>query len=226
MIKMVRFDRTVVIKTLHNAILDLNEVEVKQILNEKLANGENPQRIVKELRQGVNLLTNKFKEKVVGIVELGMASYILRECLESIRGLYEGIAIESLGQGITGTIQNNREDISHNLLATLLFGAGFNIFDLGDNILPELLIKKTKELSPDFVVISGLNEDSVDMMMETTNSFIKSGITSRLIVGPKIGMSYIFTIDEDLRKIIQADAFISDIVDVGDLAKELMKGEI
>jgi 5-methyltetrahydrofolate--homocysteine methyltransferase len=131
--------------------------------------------------------------------------------------------ISRKGRVAIGTIQSVREDISHELLATLLFGAGFDIFNLGGNVSPELSINNIKIISPDILVLSGLDEDSVETISESITSFKKSGIKIPMIVGPRIGMSYIFTIDSELRNIIPADDFINDLTGVSDLARNLVK---
>jgi methanogenic corrinoid protein MtbC1 len=219
---MVKFDSPGSTKTLQDAILGLDENEANRLLDEKLAEGENPQKIVRDIRQSINLIGDKFIEGQLGIVELAMASRILQESLESLSSWYEGIVVSGVGRAIIGTIQSDREDISHELIAALLFGAGFDIYVIGGNASAELFVNRMKEISPDIVVLLGLDEDSIETILETINSIRKSEATAKLIVGPRIGMSYIFTIDEDLRKIISADAFLNDITEVGDLAADLI----
>lgn len=214
---------TIVAKTLKQAILDLNEDEAKQLLDTKLASGENPHILVKQLREGVNLLIQKYKDKKIGIVELGMASRILQKCLENLRGCYEGIMISREGRVAIGTIQSDHEDISHELLATILFGTGFDIFNLGGNLSPVLSNNDIQIISPDILVLSGLDEDSIDTIIESILSFKKSGIKIPMIVGPRIGLSYIFTIDNELQDLIPADDFINDLAEVSDLARNLVK---
>jgi methanogenic corrinoid protein MtbC1 len=220
---MVRFERAATAKTIQESIQDLNEYEAKRLLDEKLAEGENPQSIVKAIREGINLIIQKYKERAVGIVELAMASRILQECLASLRGWYEGIEVSRIGRVVIGTIQSDREDISHKLMATMLFGAGFEVFSMGGNISAKLFVEKAEEISPEIVVLMGLDEDSIETIRETVDSIRKSERTFKLIVGPRIGMSYIFNIDNDLLRIITADAFANNLAEVGELARGLIE---
>jgi len=220
---MTRFGRTLTSKTLQDAILDLNEDESKQLLDEKLAEGENPQKILNQIRQGINRIIQRYNEGVIGIVELAMASRILQECLISLKGWYEGIELSSIGRAVIGTIQSDREDIGHKLISTMLFAAGFDTYSIGGNASAELFVNKAEEVSPELVVLMGLDEDSIETIQKMVNSIKKSGISSRLIVGPRIGMSYIFNLDDDLHRLISADAFISEITEVVELSEDLIK---
>lgn len=212
----------VVVKTLQDAIVELNEDEAKRLLNEELAVGENPQRIVEEIRQGIHIIGQKYKAGAVGIVELGMANSILQKCLENLRWMYEGIVIPSIGRAVIGTVRGDCRDIGRELFAYMLFEAGFEIYDIGEDVQPERFVEKAREVSANIVVLSGLDEDSIGTTMDAVDFIRKSIGTAKLMVGPRIGMGYMFTIDDDLRKTIAVDAYLDSLAGVGDLARKLV----
>ena len=220
---MVRFGGQANLQTLREALIELREDEAERLINEKLADGENPLNIVEWLREGINTIAHQYKDGAVGLVELGMASVILQRCLENLRDWYEGIVVPSVGRVIIGTVHGDRGDISRGLVESLLFGAGFTIYDLGNDVSPERFVGKNEEISADIVVITGLAEDSIETIREAVDSIMRSGSPVRVMVAPRIGIDSVFNIDDDLRSTIHADAFLNDLAHVGDSARELIR---
>ena len=210
-------------QTLQEAVIELREDEAKQFLVEKLADGENPLNIVEWLREGINTIGHQYKDGSVGLIELGLASKILQKCLETLSNWYEGIVFPSVGRVIIGTMHGDRGDICRGLVKSLLFGAGFTIYDLGDDISPERFVEKNEETSADIIVITGLAEDSIETIREAVDSIIKSGSPARVIVMPRIGIDNIFNMDDNLRNIIHADAILNNLADVSDSALRLIR---
>ncbi|MCL4437022.1 MAG: B12-binding domain-containing protein [Thaumarchaeota archaeon] len=220
---MIRFGGKTNLQTLREALIELREDEAERLINEKLLDGENPLKIVEWLREGINSIGHQYKEGAVGIVELGMASMILQGCLENLRDWYEGVVFPSVGRVIIGTMRGDRGDISRGLVGSLLFGEGFTIYDLGDDVSPEQIVEKTDEISAELVVITGLAEDSIKMIRETVDAIKKSEISARVIVVSRIGIDSAFNIDDNLRMTIHADVVLNNLAAVSDSARELVR---
>ncbi len=219
---MVRFGGKASLRSLRDALIELREDEAERLLNEKLADGENPLKIVEWLREGINTIGHQYKDGAVGIVELGMASMILQGCLQNLRDWYEGIVVPSVGRVVIGTVRGDRGDISRGLVGSMLFGAGFMIYDLGDDVLPERFVEKAEEVAANIIVLTGLAEDSIGTLKEAVNAIMRSGSPARVIVAPRIGIDNVFNIDDDLCRTVQADAVLNDLAAVSDSALELI----
>ena len=84
---------------------------------------------------------------------------------------------------LIGTVEGDVHDIGKSLVASLLQGQGFEVIDLGSDVLVETFVQKAEEIKPDIIGLSGLLTMSISKMHETIILLKKANIPSKIIIG-------------------------------------------
>ena len=121
--------------------------------------------------------------------------YFVPEMLISARAMQSGLAllkphlvdseIESAGAVAVGTVKGDLHDIGKNLVAMMLEGAGFTIYDLGTDVAPDAFVAAIEEDGVDVVALSALLTTTMASMEATIKAIDAAGLRDqvKVIVG-------------------------------------------
>ncbi len=163
-------------------LIELEHDKVLSEVKERLIQGEEPMRIIKECKEGMALVGEKYKKKEYFLAELMLSGELFKEAMELIEPyLAEKIAEGDIkGKIILVTIQGDIHDLGKNILATLLKLEGFKIYDLGVDVNPDIIVEKVKEVQPDFLGFSSLLTITFDPMKEVIDKLKEAGLREKL----------------------------------------------
>ena len=139
-------------------------------------------KVFDECRQGMEIIGERYKNKEYFLAELMLAGDLFREVMELIRP-YLGEKIEegdSKAKVILATIQGDIHDLGKNLFGSLLKIEGFEVYDLGVDVKPEIVIERVKEIQPDFLGFSSLITITFDPMREVIDILKETGLRDKL----------------------------------------------
>jgi 5-methyltetrahydrofolate--homocysteine methyltransferase len=202
-------------KDLVTALADLKEEEALKIVEEKLAAGEDPFKIMDDIRRGMEIVGNRFANNEYFISDLLYAGEILRAVTEKIKPkLVTTKETKNLGKVIIGSVAGDIHDIGKNIVVFMLEANGFEVHDLGVDIPPEKFVEKIKETGATIVGLSGFLTLAFDSMKKTVEAIEKAGLRGKVKI--MIGGGQI---TEEIRKYTGADAYGRDAMDAVALAK-------
>jgi 5-methyltetrahydrofolate--homocysteine methyltransferase len=94
-------------------------------------------------------------------------------------------AIEPAGKVAVGTVKGDLHDIGKNLVAMMLEGAGFIIYDLGTDVAPEAFVAAIEENEVDVIALSALLTTTMPSMEATVKAIDTAGLRDRvkIVVG-------------------------------------------
>jgi 5-methyltetrahydrofolate--homocysteine methyltransferase len=101
---------------------------------------------------------------------------------------------------VIGTVKGDLHDIGKNIVASMLEGSGFEVFDLGIDVAPEKFVTAVKEKDPHFVCMSALLTVTMPAMKTTIDALTTAGVRSRvkiLIGGAPVTEQYAREIGAD-----------------------------
>jgi 5-methyltetrahydrofolate--homocysteine methyltransferase len=175
--------------------------------------------IFRGLIPGMDVVGEKFRRN----------EYYVPQVLLSARAMYAGLDLlkplitaagpgqDALGVVVIGTAQGDLHDIGKNLVAMMLEGAGFKVFNLGRDVAPEKFVSAAQEHNADIVGISALMTTTMPGMKRTIDALAKAGLRERvkvMIGGAPVTQAYA---DE-----IGADGYAKDSTLAVARAKELL----
>ncbi|MFQ5891633.1 MAG: B12-binding domain-containing protein [Candidatus Methanofastidiosia archaeon] len=204
---------------LPEAVVELRETEVTDIVKREIEEGKDPAIIMEELREGMERVGGRFERKEYFITELEMAAGIFEEAVKYVMPKLKNRKISSLGNVVMATVKGDIHDLGKNIVSAMLIGAGFNVVDLGVDVSPTLVLKKAKEINANVVGLSALITTSVPSMEETVKLLKNSGLKCKIMVGGGI-----ISKDETIKKRVGADAVGRDAMGAVLIAKKFVGG--
>ncbi len=205
---------------LANAIADLKEDEVKKIVQDRIAAGTDPLSIVDECRKGMEIVGDRYKNKEYFLGELIMSGEIFKDAMSVIEPrLKAGQAGKPLAKMVLGTAKGDIHNIGKDIAGTLLKAAGFEVYDVGIDVPPDVFVQKIKETGAPILGISGLLTPSFESMKQTIQALEAAGLRDRVkvIIGGGI-------VTEVVRKYVGADAFTDDAPEGVEICRKFVAG--
>ena len=163
-------------------LIELERDKVLSEVEERLNKGEDPMKIFNECKEGMEKVGERYKNKEYFLAELMLSGDLFREATEMIEP-YLGEKItegDIKGKIILATIQGDIHDLGKNILATLLKLEGFEVYDLGVDVSPDIVVEKVKEIQPDFLGFSALLTVTFDPMKEVIDKLKEVGLRDKL----------------------------------------------
>lgn len=203
-------------ENLINLIVDLQENETLELVRKKIKNGEDPLKILDQVREAMAKVGDLFEKKEYFLPDLIMAGEILRQITEILEPkLRTSTEVKSLGKIVLGTVFGDIHDIGKNIVRFMLETNGFKVYDLGIDVSKEKFVEKIKEVNPEIVALSGFLTLAYDSMKETIEEIKKAKLRDKAKI--MIGGGQI---DESIRNYVGADAYGKDAIEAVALAKK------
>ncbi|MFX0053803.1 MAG: B12-binding domain-containing protein [Promethearchaeota archaeon] len=203
---------------LTEALAELEENTVQEMVEKQIAEGRNPLKILEDLKQGMDIVGKRFSENEYFLVELVVSAEIFNKALEVLEPkLLETQSGEEKGKVVIGTVKGDIHYIGKNLVVAFLKSNGFEVYDLGEDVAPEKFIDKLKETGATILALSGLITTTHDVMRETVDALKAAGIRDKVSV--MIGGC---DVNQEVVDHTGADAFGRDAVSAVEVAKKLL----
>ncbi|MFX1444504.1 MAG: B12-binding domain-containing protein [Promethearchaeota archaeon] len=163
-------------------LIELEHDKVLSEVKERLNQSEDPMKIFEESKQGMEMIGERYQKKEYFLAELMLSGELFKEIMELIEPYLGEIKTGGNNKGkiILATIQGDIHDLGKNILASLLKLEGFEVFDLGVDVNPEIVIEKVKEIQPDFLGFSSLLTITFDPMKEVIDKLKEAGFCDKL----------------------------------------------
>jgi corrinoid protein of di/trimethylamine methyltransferase len=179
---------------------------VLSMVKQALASGIEPYKIISEgLSHGMKIVGEKYEA----------SEYYLPDVIVAAQAMYAGVDLvkphikvdpsKVAGKIVIGTIEGDVHDIGKNLVKLMYIGAGWQVFDLGQDVPLQSFIDKAKESQADLIAVSALMTTSMLRMKNLADMITKQGISSE--VGLIIGGA---PVSEEYANSIGADGFAPD----------------
>ncbi len=203
---------------LTQAMADLDDQKVMQLLNKQLSAGTAPVQILDDLRRGMDIVGDKFSKNEYFLVELVMSADVFKKAMTLLEPkLFASQRAAEKGKIVIGTVKGDIHYIGKNLVVAFLKSNGFDVYDLGEDVAPEMFVNKLKETGARVLALSGLITTTHDVMRTTIEALKTAGIRKKVKV--MIGGG---DINQETVKFTGADAFGRDALSAVELARKFV----
>ncbi len=183
-----------------------------------LDRGWAPERVLNEaLVEGMRIVGIDFRDGILFVPEVLLAANAMKAAMELLRPLLAETGAEPIGKVVIGTVKGDIHDIGKNLVAMMLEGAGFEVFDLGVNNSVERFLEAIEEHKPDIVGMSALLTTTMPYMKVVIDTLTEKEIRKDLIV--LVGGA---PLNEEFGLAVGADAYCRDAAIAAETAKALV----
>ncbi|UMZ74760.1 cobalamin B12-binding domain-containing protein [Natranaerofaba carboxydovora] len=206
---------------LAKAVAELDEKKIFEIIDEKLANNEDPMGIIKECNEGMIEVGNLYSEGKYFISELMFSGEIFKEIMAKLDDKLEDTAEEEEVTGenvvVIGTVKDDIHDIGKNIVINLLKGSGFDVIDMGVDVPPEKFVEKVKETGTKVLGLSALLNSTFPEMKKVIDAIEEAGLRDqvKIIIGGA-------PTDEQVKEYCGADYYAQDASSGVEICREII----
>ncbi|MEM1545343.1 MAG: corrinoid protein [Candidatus Methanomethylicia archaeon] len=123
---------------------------------------------------------------------------------------------KSLGKVVIGTVHGDIHDIGKNIVASMLFAAGFEVYDLGKDVPVEEFVGKAREVNADIIAMSALLSTTLPVQREVIERLSREGLKEKIKV--MVGGA---PVTKEWAEEIGADGYGEDAIEAVRVAKTL-----
>lgn len=172
-------------RAIYDALVSLNEKEVKSLVSKAKDEGMPIEDIMSQLQEALMEIGNLFEKEQYFVPDLIYSGVIMKDAVESLGPLTAEQTKAKKGKIVLGTVYGDVHDIGKDLVAMLLNNAGFEVIDLGVNVEPAKFVDAIKESGAKVVAMSCLLTISFAAISDTVKAIEDAGIRKNvsIIVG-------------------------------------------
>jgi 5-methyltetrahydrofolate--homocysteine methyltransferase len=189
------------LKLVYQGIIDGNLEDVKAKVQEAIQAKLPAGMILKEgLVPAMAEVGRLFEEGEFFVPEMLVAARAMQGGLEILKPLLVASDVKPAGKVVIGTVKGDLHDIGKNLVSIMLEGSGFEIHDLGSDVLPEKFVEAVKTFQPEIVCMSALLTTTMTNMPVTVEAIKQAGLRDKvkiLIGGAPVTDAYAKQIGAD-----------------------------
>ena len=171
---------------LYEAILNGDAVKSVEVTRTALQTGNDPQNLVTDnMIPAMGEAGRRFESNEFFVPELLIAARAMKGALELVRPLLAERGVEPAGRVVIGTVKGDLHDIGKGLVASMLEGGGFDVFDLGVDVSATKFVAAAANYSADIIAVSALLTTTMIGMKDVVTTLRESDISDRcrIIVG-------------------------------------------
>ena len=191
--------------------------EVKNLVTQALEEKVEVKKVLEEgLIAAMDIIGGRFKRNEIYIPEVLIAARAMHAGMSILEPMLAESGIKMIGKIAIGTVKGDLHDIGKNLVAMMYKGAGFDVQDLGVDILAEKFVQASDD-GADIVGLSALLTTTMVQMKGVIESLKEKGSKAKIIIGgAPVTQNYC---DE-----VGADGYAADAATAVEIGKSLIKG--
>ncbi len=203
---------------MHDDLYDGLADEIAEGTNILLSRGWGPDKTLNDaLVEGMRIVGIDFRDGILFVPEVLLAANAMKAGMTILRPLLAETGAEPIGTVVIGTVKGDIHDIGKNLVAMMLEGAGFEVFDLGINTDTDEFIAALEEHKPDILGMSALLTTTMPYMKVVIDTLTERGLRDDFIV--LVGGA---PLNEEFGEAVGADAYCRDAAVAAETAKTLV----
>ena len=204
---------------MHDDLYDGLADEIAEGTNILLGRGWSADKVLNDaLVEGMRIVGIDFRDGILFVPEVLLAANAMKAGMAILRPLLAETGAEPVGSVVIGTVKGDIHDIGKNLVAMMLEGAGFEVFDLGINTDVDEFLAALDEHQPDILGMSALLTTTMGYMRVVIDTLIEKGRRDDFII--LVGGA---PLNEEFGDAIGADAYCRDAAIASETATRLVK---
>ena len=203
---------------MHDDLYDGLADEITEGTNILLERGWSPDKVLNvALVEGMRIVGIDFRDGILFVPEVLLAANAMKAGMAILRPLLAETGAEPVGSVVIGTVKGDIHDIGKNLVAMMLEGAGFEVFNLGINTDVGEFLAALDEHKPDILGMSALLTTTMPYMKVVIDTLVEKGRRDEVII--LVGGA---PLNEEFGTAIGADAYCRDAAIAAETATKLV----
>ncbi|MFO7963321.1 MAG: corrinoid protein, partial [Desulfobacterales bacterium] len=159
----------------------------------------------------------RFKTGDVFIPEVLLSARAMNRAMAELEPLFAATRKRASAKVLIGTVQGDMHDIGKNMVSIMLRGVGFDVRDIGINVITEEFLHQVNVFKPDILALSALLTTTMPEMKTIIDALKAEGLRDKvkiLVGGAPVNKRY--------AEEIGADGYAKDAGEAVAVAKEIL----
>lgn len=206
------------LEALKSAIVEIDGDKAKEVARKIVDKKFDPIKAIRySIAEAAKIVGNRFEDGEIFLPHLVMAGDIMEEIGAIMEKNIPSEQIQRKKRIVIATVQGDMHSVGKNLVAVMLRAGGFEVHDLGVDVMSTVIIQKAKEVSADMIALSSLLTTTMPYQKEVIDDLKSMGLRERfkvMIGGGPVTRQY--------AELIGADGYGKDAVEAVEEAKKLL----
>ena len=204
---------------MHDDLYDGLKEEIEEGTHILLERGWSAEQVLsKALVGGMTIVGIDFRDGILFVPEVLLAANAMKGGMSILRPLLAETGAKPVGTMVIGTVKGDIHDIGKNLVAMMMEGAGFDVYDIGINNSVEDYVAALERHKPDILGMSALLTTTMPYMKVVIDALKEQGIRDDYIV--MVGGA---PLNEEFGEAVGADAYCRDAAEAAVSAVRLVE---
>jgi len=204
---------------MHDDLYDGLKEEIEEGTNILLERGWSAEQVLsKALVDGMTIVGIDFRDGILFVPEVLLAANAMKGGMAILRPLLAETGAKPVGTMVIGTVKGDIHDIGKNLVAMMMEGAGFEVYDIGINNAVEDYVAALERHKPDILGMSALLTTTMPYRKVVIDALKEQGIRDDYIV--MVGGA---PLNEEFGEAVGADAYCRDAAEAAVTAVRLVE---
>ena len=204
---------------MHDDLYDGLKEEIEEGTHILLERGWSAEKVLsKALVDGMTIVGIDFRDGILFVPEVLLAANAMKGGMSILRPLLAETGAKPVGTMVIGTVKGDIHDIGKNLVAMMMEGAGFEVYDIGINNSVEDYVAALERHKPDILGMSALLTTTMPYMKVVIDALKEQGIRDDYIV--MVGGA---PLNEEFGEAVGADAYCRDAAEAAVSAVRLVE---
>ncbi|MFQ3223129.1 MAG: methanogenic corrinoid protein MtbC1, partial [Porticoccaceae bacterium] len=183
-----------------------------------LARGWSAEKVLGEaLVDGMTIVGIDFRDGILFVPEVLLSANAMKGGMSILKPLLAETGAKPVGTMVIGTVKGDIHDIGKNLVAMMMEGAGFDVYDIGINNSVEDYLAALERHKPDILGMSALLTTTMPYMKVVVDALKDHNMRDKYIV--MVGGA---PLNEEFGIAVGADAYCRDAADASTTAIRLV----
>ena len=204
---------------MHDDLYDGLKEEIEEGTTILLERGWSAEQVLsKALVDGMTIVGIDFRDGILFVPEVLLAANAMKGGMAILRPLLAETGAKPVGTMVIGTVKGDIHDIGKNLVAMMMEGAGFEVYDIGINNAVEDYVAALERHKPDILGMSALLTTTMPYMKVVIDALKEQGMRDDYIV--MVGGA---PLNEEFGEAVGADAYCRDAAEAAVTAVRLVE---
>ncbi len=195
---------SLILENLRSAVLAYDKEQAAHWAKQSLIEGLDPVKTLDTLTQAIRKVGEGYRNGELWLPDLLGAAAALGSAMPIIeeKVISSGKTRKRMGTIVIGTVYGDIHTIGKDMVIALARAAGFEVIDLGIDVISEKFIAAVNEFKPDVLAMSALLTTTAQVQKDVINALEKTGIRHKVKVAVGGG-----AITQEFADMIGADGY-------------------
>lgn len=171
------------LRKLSEAVISCDRETVVKAAQQAIEKGLDPVKAIeKGLSKGAIAVGDKFDRLEIFLTDLMMAADAMKAGLDILLPLIPKEKASRKGTVVSGTVKGDIHDIGKNILAALFSANGFDVYDLGADVVTSKFIEEAEKVGADIITLSALMSSTIGGQKDVIDYLRETGKREKFIV--------------------------------------------